>query len=89
MRIIAGKWRGRRIAAPEGDDTRPMLDRGAHYREPQRHGFIALDNDAPNHILWRAPLSAQPDTPILADIDGDGLAEIVVCTSDGYLNVLK
>ncbi len=28
MRIIAGTWRGRRIAAPPGDDqTRPILDR--------------------------------------------------------------
>ena len=27
MRIIAGKWRGRRIAAPPGNETRPILDR--------------------------------------------------------------
>ncbi|MBL8857617.1 MAG: 16S rRNA (guanine(966)-N(2))-methyltransferase RsmD [Planctomycetes bacterium] len=27
MRIIAGELRGRRIAAPEGEGTRPMLDR--------------------------------------------------------------
>jgi 16S rRNA (guanine966-N2)-methyltransferase len=27
MRIIAGEFRGRRIAAPAGMDTRPMLDR--------------------------------------------------------------
>ena len=27
MRIIAGEHRGRRIAAPEGERTRPMLDR--------------------------------------------------------------
>ncbi len=27
MRIIAGKWRGRRIEAPEHGDTRPILDR--------------------------------------------------------------
>ena len=27
MRIIAGKWRGWRIAAPPGRDTRPILDR--------------------------------------------------------------
>jgi len=51
--------------------------------------IIALDHDAPNHTLWRAHLSAEPDTPILADIDGDGFAEIIVCTTDGYLNVLK
>ena len=27
MRIIAGQWRGRRIAAPPGDTTRPTADR--------------------------------------------------------------
>jgi 16S rRNA (guanine966-N2)-methyltransferase len=27
MRIIAGKWRGRQIAAPEGDRPRPITDR--------------------------------------------------------------
>lgn len=27
MRIIAGEWRGRRIAAPKGDSVRPTLDR--------------------------------------------------------------
>ena len=27
MRIIAGEWRGRRLAAPEGMDTRPTADR--------------------------------------------------------------
>lgn len=27
MRIIAGKWRGRQIAAPEGERTRPITDR--------------------------------------------------------------
>lgn len=27
MRIIAGQWRGRRIASPQGRDTRPTADR--------------------------------------------------------------
>ena len=27
MRIIAGEWRGRKLAAPEGDTTRPTADR--------------------------------------------------------------
>lgn len=27
MRIITGRFRGRKLAAPRGDDTRPMLDR--------------------------------------------------------------
>jgi len=27
IRIIAGQWRGRKLAAPQGDDTRPTADR--------------------------------------------------------------
>lgn len=27
MRIIAGEWRGRRLSAPRGEDTRPTADR--------------------------------------------------------------
>ncbi|MEQ9663865.1 MAG: RsmD family RNA methyltransferase, partial [Parasphingopyxis sp.] len=27
MRIIAGEWRGRRLRAPEGRNTRPTADR--------------------------------------------------------------
>ena len=27
MRIVAGEWRGRKLAAPEGDGTRPTADR--------------------------------------------------------------
>ena len=27
MRIVAGEWRGRKLAAPEGDATRPTTDR--------------------------------------------------------------
>src|SRR5664279_152383 len=27
MRIVAGQYRGRRLAAPKGDDTRPTTDR--------------------------------------------------------------
>jgi len=51
--------------------------------------IIALDHDEPSHVLWRAPLTSEPGTPILADIDGDELMEIIVCTNDGYVNILK
>jgi 16S rRNA (guanine966-N2)-methyltransferase len=27
MRIVAGEWRGRKLAAPKGDATRPTADR--------------------------------------------------------------
>ena len=51
--------------------------------------LIAIDHHSPNHILWRAPLESESGTPILADVDGDRLAEILVCTQDGFLNILK
>lgn len=75
-----------------GHFTSADIDSDGHYEFLYSLGtneVIALDNDAPDHILWRAKLPSMPDTPIIADIDNDGFAEIVVCTSDGYLNVLK
>lgn len=51
MRIIAGKWRGWRIASPEGKGTRPILDRvktvlfdmlGTRLAEPGRLPPIAV-----------------------------------------------
>jgi hypothetical protein len=51
--------------------------------------LIALSETADGHILWRVQLPAEPETPIIADVDGDGRAEILVVTTDGFLNVLK
>ena len=51
--------------------------------------LIALSETAPGHVLWRVQLPAEPETPIIADVDGDGLAEILVVTADGFLNVLR
>jgi len=51
--------------------------------------LLAFSEDAPGHVLWRVQLSAEAETPVIADVDGDGLAEIVVATADGFLNVLK
>jgi 16S rRNA (guanine966-N2)-methyltransferase len=51
MRLIAGKWKGRHIAAPEHDRTRPILDRaktvlfdvlGHRLAEPGRLPAIAV-----------------------------------------------
>lgn len=51
MRIIAGQWRGRTIAAPAGDQTRPILDRaktvlfdvlGSRLAEPGRLPDVAV-----------------------------------------------
>ncbi|MBM3215072.1 hypothetical protein FJZ36_09180 [Candidatus Poribacteria bacterium] len=51
--------------------------------------LIAFDDAAPGHVLWRVSLGGNPDTPLIADVDDDGMAEIVVFTDDGFLNVLK
>jgi 16S rRNA (guanine966-N2)-methyltransferase len=61
MRIIAGEFRGRRIAAPAGMDTRPMLDR---VREavfstlmPRLPGALVLDLFAGSGSLGLEALS--------------------------------
>ena len=40
MRVVAGEARGRRLIAPEGDDTRPTLDR---VREAMFNSLVSLD----------------------------------------------
>lgn len=50
MRIIGGKWRGKKLAVPEGNDVRPTSDRarGALFNvlshgKPTKHGFRLAD----------------------------------------------
>ncbi len=40
-------------------------------------------------ILWQKEFDAEVANPIVADLDGDGFAEIIISTGDGYLRVLK
>ena len=40
-------------------------------------------------VIWETNLGAGVANPIIADLDGNGIAEIVVSTSDGYIRVLR
>jgi len=64
VRIIAGKWRGRRIAAPEGRSTRPTGDRvrealfsSLHSRIGSFEGLRVLDAFAGSGALGLESLS--------------------------------
>ena len=45
--------------------------------------------DGKGKVLWEKEFDAGVANPIIADIDGDDLAEIVLSTSDGLLRILK
>ena len=65
MRIVAGQYRGRRLAAPKGDDTRPTTDRVREalfssltsYAGPGLGGGSALDAFAGSGALGFEALS--------------------------------
>jgi len=40
-------------------------------------------------LLWSVPLGRRVGEPILTDLDGDGLPEILVTAEDGKLYCLK
>ena len=51
--------------------------------------LVAIDEQAGRGVvLWKLDLDAVIYENILADVDGDGTAEIVVITDDGYARVL-
>ncbi len=47
------------------------------------------EEDGRGKVVWEKPLGASIANPIIADVDGDGLAEIVLSTSDGCVRILK
>jgi len=52
--------------------------------------LICLKHDLDGgRILWTKQFDAALYNPIIADIDGDGFAEIVVSTSDGYVRIIE
>lgn len=51
--------------------------------------FCVGESDGKGAVLWRLRLGAGVANPIIADLDGDNAAEVVVSTSDGYLRVLR
>ncbi|HET6455081.1 MAG TPA: hypothetical protein VFI02_11810, partial [Armatimonadota bacterium] len=44
---------------------------------------------AQGKILWQKRFNAGVANPIIADIDSDGLAEIILSSSDGLLRILR
>ena len=48
---------------------------------------IGTDTDGQGKILWRMPVSAS-SWPAIADLNGDGLGEIIIPGSDGLVRVL-
>ena len=51
---------------------------------------MALDErNGTGVVLWKLSLDAGIREAILADVDGDGFAEVVVETEDGYVRILK
>ena len=52
--------------------------------------LVALDEqDGAGVILWKVGLDAGVRDVILADVDGDGMLEIIVSTEDGRVRILK
>ena len=47
------------------------------------------ESDRGGEILWEKTFEAAIGYSIIADVDGDGTAEIVLSTSDGYIRVLE
>jgi len=41
-----------------------------------------------SHVHWAKELTGVPAQAIVADVEGDGVGEILLPTSDGYLNCL-
>ena len=65
----------------------------------RRDGFVlSLSNgelvavgeqDGQGRVLWRKPLESAATDVILADVDGDGRAELIATTDDGRVRVLR
>ena len=45
------------------------------------------DGDGKPRVIWKQDLTAAAGAPILADLNADGNTEIIVPTSDGYIQV--
>ncbi len=73
LRIIAGTYRGRRIEAPEGKDTRPTLDRVRenlfNMLQGQCPGARVLDLFAGSGALSLEALSRGAEAAVLCDHD--------------------
>jgi hypothetical protein len=84
-------WADRRVSGPD-DFTVTLrlrvLDDGGRLGEDRRTLFLHRDPDL--HSGFALALDASGESsPALADLDGDGAAEIVVGTADGRVHVLR
>ena len=80
MRIIAGDWRGRKLAAPKGDVTRPTADRTRETlfsmlvsRLGSFEGLSVLDLFAGSGALGFEALSRGAASCVFVEQDGDAL----------------
>jgi hypothetical protein len=48
-----------------------------------------VNGDGKGKVLWDLRLDAAPANPILADVDDDGAAELVLSTSDGCVRIFR
>ncbi|WP_448657555.1 16S rRNA (guanine(966)-N(2))-methyltransferase RsmD [Sphingomonas sp. CJ99] len=83
MRIIAGQWRGRRLAAPKGDATRPTADRTREAlfsmlvsRIGSFEGLTVADLFAGSGALGFEALSRGAASCLFVEQDRDALAVI-------------
>lgn len=45
--------------------------------------------DAGGKVLWELPLAAPVEDLVLADVDGDGMCELIAATSDGLVRIFR
>jgi hypothetical protein len=54
------------------------------------NNLVAYNGDTTrgeSRVLWSLPLGSGGNHPVIADVDADSIAEILICTSDGYLRI--
>ena len=83
MRIIAGEWRGRKLAAPKGDATRPTADRTRETlfsmlvsRLGSFEGLMVLDLFAGSGALGLEALSRGAASCLFVEQDADAVKAI-------------
>ena len=51
--------------------------------------LFALDESGNGHVLWKLTFEYGIREAIIADVDGDGIAEVIVELDDGSIHILK
>jgi YVTN family beta-propeller protein len=47
------------------------------------------EEEGQGKVLWQVHFGSGVNNPVIADVDGDGMAEIILSTSDGYVRILR